>query len=408
VGIVGGEAESGRDLARRLEEALARFGVAGNVAVTSGVATLHGNGPTVSAELGGLVGEWHLLPEEARTRHVSAVARRLSSERRAVSSLAPAARSTFPAWVRPLALVVVIALAGMGLIRGYEYWAAGRGEAAARAVSRDYDGYERERAARAARVCDATRSRIMRGAAVGPSDAEGWLVELWALRAAERPSPALEPALGDFVSAGTAGAKGRLVWTGARLLQGRDGPDTSVDVSEANLPETGAPGLRGVRLTFTGRLVPPYFEDTPRLEYQRFARALTDAIGADYGALYAHCAGNGAHHLGSWFRGPSPGGAATSLVYFMGAFGERPELRRSLLVQEGATSPDLWYAFQSVSHATGSLRKGRVMNMISTELGMIAGLDDRVSTITFPFRDANRATRAAHSMARELGISEAK
>jgi hypothetical protein len=406
--IVGGEAESGRELARRLEEALARFGVAGNVAVTSGAATLQGNGPTVSVELGGLVVDWPALTDEARTRQVTAVARRLSSERRAALSLLPA-RSRLPEWARPLGLVVVIALAGIGLIRGYEYWAAVRGASAARAVSKDYEGDERERAARAARVCDATRSRVMRGAAVGPSDAEGWVVELWALRSAERPNPALDPALAAFVSTGPgADEKGRLAWTAAHLLKGRDGPDTFVNVTEANIPETREPGLRGVRLTFTGRLVPPYFEDAPRLEYQRFARALTDALGADYGALYARCAGNGTHHIGSWFRGPNPGGAATSLVYFMGAFGERPEVRHSLLLPEGAPGPDLWYAFQGVSHAAGALKKARVMTMLSGELGMIAGLDDRVSTITFPFRDANRATRATHTIARELGISETR
>jgi hypothetical protein len=405
---VGGEAESGREVARRIEEALARYGVAGKVAVAPGLATLHGNGPTVSAELGGLVAEWESLTEEARARQVSAIARRLSTERRAASSLAPP-RSRLPEAVRPIALLVVIALVGLGLIRGYEYWAAVRGAAAARAVSKDYDAYEQERASRAARVCEATRSRVMRGAAVGPSDAEGWVVELWALRAADRPSPALDPGLAAFVSAGGPGdAKRRLAWTGAHLLAGRDGPDTSVDVTEANIPEAGAPGLRGVRFTFTGRLVPPYFEDTPRLEYQRLARALTDALGSDHAALYARCAGNGTHHIGSWFRGPNPGGAATSLVYFMGAFGERPELSRSLLVPAGATSPDLWYAFQGVTHATGPLKKARVMTMISGELGMIAGLDDRVSTITFPFRDANRATRAAYAISRELGISEMK
>ena len=399
---VGGEAEVGRELAWRLEEALARFGIAGNVAVDAGMATLHGSGPTVSTEVGSLVREWALMTEDARVRQVTAVARRLSSERRAAA--ASVRRSRLPEWVRPLVLLLVAALAGIGLIRGSEYWATRRSASAG--TAKDYDGYERERAARAARACEATRSRILRGAAVGPTDAEGWVVELWALRPPERPSPALDPALAAFVTADGASAKGRLVWTGAHLLKGRDGPDTTVEVSEANLPETSTPGMRGVRLTFTGRLVAPYFEEGARVEYERFARALTDALGADYAALYAHCAGNGTHHLGTWFHGPTPGGAAASLVYFMGAFGERPELRRSLLVPESATSPDPWYAFQNVLRSTRSLKKARIMTLISGELGMIAGLDDHVSTITFPFRDANRAGRAVHSIARELGISE--
>jgi serine/threonine-protein kinase len=399
---VGGEAEVGRELAWRLEEALARFGIAGNIAVDAGMATLHGNGPTVSTDVGSLVREWALLAEDARSRQVTAVARRLSSERRAAAALA-ASQSKLPEWVRPLALVLLAVLAGIGLIRGSEYWAARRSPSAG--VTKDYDAYERERAARAARACEATRSRILRGAAVGPGDAEGWVVELWALRPPDRPSPALDPALAAFVTTGE-GAKGRLVWTGAHLLKGRDGPDTTVEVTEANLPETSTPAMRGLRLTFTGRLVAPYFEDGARIEYERFARALTDALGADYAALYAHCAGNGTHHLGTWFRGPTPGGATASLVYFMGAFGERPELRRSLLVPENATSPDPWYALQNVLRSTRSLKKARIMTLISGELGMIAGLDDHVSTITFPFRDANRAARAVHTIVRELGISE--
>jgi hypothetical protein len=35
---------------------------------------------------------------------------------------------------------------------------------------------------------------------------------------------------------------------------------------------------------------------------------------------------------------------------------------------------------------------------------MIAGDDDKPSTITFPFRDANRADRASRGIARELDI----
>lgn len=400
---MGGEAEVGRELAWRLEEALARFGIAGNIAVDAGMATLYGNGPTVSTDVGSLVREWPLLAEDARSRQVTAVARRLSTDRRAASA-ALSARRKLPEWGRPLVLVLVAVLAGFALIRGSEYWAARRSASAG--TAKDYDAYERERAARAARACEATRSRILRGAAVGPSDAEGWVVELWALRPPERPNPALDPALAAFVTAGSEGAKGRLVWTGAHLLKGRDGPDTTVEVIEANLPETSTPGMRGVRLTFTGRLVAPYFEDGARLEYERFARAVTDALGAEYAALYAHCAGNAAHHLGTWFHGPTPGGATASLVYFMGAFGERPQLRRSLLVPESATTPDPWFAFQNVLRATRALKKARIMTLISGELGMIAGLDDHVSTITFPFRDANRAARAVHSIARELGIGE--
>ena len=80
-------------------------------------------------------------------------------------------------------------------------------------------------------------------------------------------------------------------------------------------------------------------------------RALTDAIGADYAALYAHCADDSAHYIGSWFRGPSPGGAMASLLYFMGTFGEHPDLRGSVLMpaQERARELDRAFAFQPTS-----------------------------------------------------------
>lgn len=407
---MGGEADSARDLTRRLEEALARHGVAGNVAVTFDMATLHGNGPTVSAELGSLVAEWGGLPEDARARRASDVARRLASERRAVSSLAPSPQQRFPDWLRPVTLAAGVLLAGLAAVRMYQLQAAqNAGAASVRKLDKgERDGDSKERAARAARVCEATRTRVMRGAAIGPSDAEGWLVELWALRSPQRPSVVDDPALADFVSKQTTALPGRIVWKGAPTLAALDGAETSVTVTEANVPGTGTPDYRGARLVFSGRFVPPYFDDAPRREYLRFARAMTDALDVDFAALYARCADSDAHHLGSWFRGPTPGGAVTSLLYFMGAFGEHPELRGSVLEPAGATARDLAYAFRNVSSSAGALKKARVMTMLGSEAGMIAGSDGHVSTIMYPFRDSNRASRSAHAIAHELDLDEVR
>ena len=398
---------SARDLARRLEETLARFGVAGNVAVTADMATLHGHGPTVSAELGALVSEWPALPEDARARRVGEVARRLSTERRAVASLAPVRRAGAPSFLRPLALVVAVVVATLAGVRFYQLHVATDATAVVRtpAATRD-DPDQRERRARAARVCQATRSRIMRGASVGPSDAEGWVVELWALRAADRGSPTTDPALAEFVASDGPASRGRVTWRGAPALVGIEGPETRVDILDADVKGASRPAYRGVRVVFGGRFVAPYFDDVPRRDYVRLVRALTDALSIDYAALYARCADGDAHHVGSWFRGPTPGGAVTALLYFMGAFGEHPELRTSLLAPAGATERDLGYAFENVANASGSLKKARIMTMLGPELGMIAGLDGQVSTVAFPFRDANRASRAAHAIARELGIDE--
>jgi hypothetical protein len=405
---VGGEDVSARDLARRVEETLSRFGVAGNVAVTSDTATLHGNGPTVSTELGTLVADWPALPEDARARRVAEVARRLSTERRAVASLSPSRHASTPRWLPPAALAAAVVVAALAGARAYQLRTAdGAAVRRAPASARD-DAEQRERTARAARVCEATRSRVMRGASIGPTDAEGWVVELFMLRGPERGALSSDPALAEFVVGETPAATGRVTWQGAPTLGGLEGVDTTVAVVAADLGTPGAPAHAGARVVFSGRLVAPYFDDAPRRDYVRLARAMTDTLATDYAALYARCAGGDAHHIGAWFRGPTPGGATTALLYFMGAFGEHPELRASLLAPPGATGRDLGYAFQNVAGAASPLKKTRVMIMLGPELGMIAGLDGSVSTISFPFRDANRASRAARAVARELGIEDAR
>jgi hypothetical protein len=108
--------------------------------------------------------------------------------------------------------------------------------------------------------------------------------------------------------------------------------------------------------------------------------------------------------VGSWFRGPTAAAAAGALTFFMGAFGEPPALRRTLLVPEGATAVRLDFAWEGVRRATAPLKKARIMALVGAEGGMIAGTDTSPSTISFPYRDANRATRAALGIARELGF----
>lgn len=405
---MGGAADIGNELAQRVAEALARFGVAGEITVSGAVAALQGSGPTVTADIGAVLEQWPSLSEDGRQRRVNEIARRLAADRRALASAAPSGRmSAVPDWLAPVAVSAAALAALAAAWIGYRQWvnsAADREKK--KPVIQDYDAYERERAERAERVCEATRSRIMRGAAVGPSDVEGWVVELAALRNPNAGSVASDPALAQFVSRPPGQDKLRVVWPLAASLAAAEGPDTNAVLAESDLPERGQPSFRGIRLVLTGRYVVPYFHETLRLEYLKFARALTDAIGADYAALYARCADGTSHHLGSWFRGPSPGGAVTSLLYFMGTFSDFPDVRGSLLTPPGASGKDQAFAFRNLANASAALKKTRVMSMIGKESGMISGMDDQVSTVTFPFRDSNRASRASHSIARDLGIGE--
>jgi hypothetical protein len=372
------------------------------------MATLHGNGPTVSTELGTLVSEWPALPEDTRARRAAEVARRLSTERRAVASLSPPEHGSAQSWFRPAALAGAAVVAAVAGARFYQlHMADGAALRPLRTVVKQ-DSDQQERVARAARVCEATRSRVMRGASIGPTDTEGWVVELWLRRAAERGAVLGDPSLAEFVTPETQSAHGRISWQGAPTLGALEGADTSVTVVASDLGASAAPAFRGARVVFSGRFVAPYFDDVPRRDYVRLALAMADTLAIDHAALYARCASGDAHYVGAWFRGPTPGGAVTSLLYSMGAFGEHPELRASLLAPAGATGRDLAYTFQNVASAARPLKKARIMAMLGPELGMIAGLDGKVSTVTFPFRDANRASRATHSIARELGIDEVR
>ncbi len=402
-----GDDRGDSELRRLIAESLARFGVAGDVWVGDGRVTLQGSGSTVHIELGTVLSEWPTLNDDARRRRANDLARSLANARRTRTTASPPPSSA------RLSDVLVRAAIGIGALivvggawTAYRRWDIER-EILARSprdVHQDYDAYEAERNARAARVCDATRSRVMRGAAVGPADVEGWVVDLDVLTSKDGPSPAASPRIAEFVGPGP--GKRRVVFAEAPSLASADGPDTEARVVEANLPDSGPLLFRGVRLELAGRYVIPYFHETERAEVLRLARAFSDAIGAEYTALYARCAGGSSHHLGSFFRGPTPGGAVAALLYAMGVPGDHPDVRMSLLAPEGASAVDPAFAFRNVENATSALKKVRIMTMLGAEGGMIAGLDGQSSTITFPFRDSNRASRASREIARDLGIGE--
>lgn len=397
--------ESAVELQHLVTELLGRFGVAGTVTIIDGRATLVGNGPTVEVHLGASLADWQTIGDDARRKRALDAARRLASERRRASGVSsgPGAPS-----MPGLGSIALLGFA-VALAAGAWFWRL-RSAADAPAKARvqpvvDYDAYERDRQERAERVCNATRSRIMRGAPIGPSDVEGWVVELSLLSDEGSLDLASSPALATFVSAG-AGNRGRIVWPQAGPIASLEGPDTGATVTKADLARAGTPELKGLRLVLTGRYVGAYFDEEARVTLVRFALALSEALHADYMAFYARCAAGRAHHLGSLFRGPTPGGAVASLLFYMGVFGDVPDVRRSVLSPNGDGADDLGFAFANIARATAPLKKNRVMSMVGAEGGMISGLDDQPSTLSFPPRDPNRASRASHAIARDLGIGE--
>ena len=389
-------------------EALGRFGVAGDVAVRSDRLVLHGNGPTVTLGIAELAAQWPGLDPELRRRRTAELARRLVADRRsAMQHKSERKRIRVPEWLAPVAIVAVAAAALFGLYVAYQSLSRGAtGQAVDRKPSGqdNVDSYERQRETRAADVCEKTRSRVMRGALVGPADVEGWVVEHWFL--SSRPGPVLieHPALAGFVQPVAGEDKSRLAWDGAPALAQVDGPDTAVVLVPADVVTGSAVAWRGLRLVFTGRYVVPYFDEVARADYLRLGAALADALGADYGGVYARCATQKWHHVGAWFRGPTPGGATAALIFFMGVFADVPHLSGSVLAPGAGREPDWAYAFGRIAATTASLTKARVSHSLGPHGGMVAGADAGPSIITFPLRDANRASRASLEIARELDI----
>jgi hypothetical protein len=147
-----------------------------------------------------------------------------------------------------------------------------------------------------------------------------------------------------------------------------------------------------VRLTFTGRYVLPYFREEERPAVIHAAAALAERVGATHGGLYARCEHSSSHQLGAWFLGPGPRGAAASLVYFMGVKAEVPQVRAEL--SAGSRALDrLGQAFEPFD-------RPRVGKLVGTHGGMIAGRAEGPGSITFPFRDGNRAARASLELVR--------
>jgi serine/threonine-protein kinase len=257
-----------------------------------------------------------------------------------------------------------------------------------------------ERALRARRVCQATKTRVQRGATVGPTDVEGWVVQLDLLRDAAKGSSVDAPELGTFVGVDEEG-RGRLLWSDGTHNFAEPDALTWVDVETASY----APGDQrtGVRLVAHGRYVGPYFSEQERILYVRMATAMAEALGADVGALFARCDGDDEPQMASWFLGKGPGGAAASLIYSMGVLARVPHLRPELLAETKDAPKDPAFAWMNLTGSLVDLKQDRVATLIGSDGGMIA-LSSHGVVLRFPFKDANRAGRASLRMARALDI----
>lgn len=413
------------EILRAVEESMTRFGLAGRLRIEGRNLILDSHGVPASVELGMLVEQWPGLAPEVRSRRCQDIARRFQQQRHGAVSVVPSSKKT--TIINPKVLLGLVAAVVVGLLLWFAPLSVGwltayepaptskQKPAATAAVQPSAEGtlsgvaaYEAERRARALRVCQNTQARVLQGATVGPTDVEGWLLELLLFSEGTHDWVNAD-ALGEFVDQAPDNSR-HVVWPAAPDLISLEGVGTEVTVSPLVLERpTDAPAdvktQTGIQLTFHGRYVIPYFREEQRINYIRFANALGDRLGAQQGALFARCDGERSHHLGVWFRGPSPGMAAASLMFAMSAHAAVPHLQAEVLSADPDADFEAAHCWHQLATHSADLPRPRIAKLLSGPGGMIAGPPDGVTSITFPFKEANRAARASLLIAQDLKIA---
>jgi len=132
---------------------------------------------------------------------------------------------------------------------------------------------------------------------------------------------------------------------------------------------------------------------------------MSEALGFTSTALFARCEAGRTHHVGSWFRGRDDASASQALLYALGTYAEPPHLSSPFLRPVGGSEIDRSIALQNIKRAAARLDRPLLASVLGRQGGMVMGKAGSGVTITFPFRDGNRAARASRQLARVLGLN---
>jgi hypothetical protein len=258
---------------------------------------------------------------------------------------------------------------------------------------------------RAAHRCAVTKARVFQGGTVSVADAEGWLVEIALLKVGSMARLDAHQSLRTFVEAPESPTGSPFIWSEEPGLAAVATSDSVVRIRRHGITE-GKNQAEGVILSFGGSLVDPYFREEDRGRYYHIAHSLSEALEATHTALFARCAEDETHALGGWFRGMDAGGAATSLLYFMGTYARPPHLAEHFHSRPEDDALHRPFAFDNIIQATRFIDRQALATVVGTEGGMATGKPGDAVVITYPFRDGNRASRTSRSLARVVSLSE--
>lgn len=390
------------EILQSVREALGKFGSVGELSWAAPdsleLLLLHPQGRT-RTNLGSWALSWAELSEENRKQRCLAVARELTQTRVLAAARQP--RSAWSSWL-PLFLWSAIALLLFYFLRtsgSFERWWA----SSAPSEESPPAPASSERALRAARVCEATRARVVRGATVHRTDAEGWVVEFMALRSLSAPTDFPEENLKHFLEDPTrAGGSKLLSASSPPALQNSDS-DSLVEVQQEELRDLEGNQLALLRLSFHGGYVDPYFDEETRDSYYHLAHQLSEKLQATHSGLYARCASGVTHHLGSWFRGKTEADAARALLFILGTYADPPHIMSHFLKQEDG-SWNRGRAWSALRSTQTPIDRALLAEQLGQQGGLVVGRSGEHITLVFPFRDGNRASRASRALARQLHL----
>ncbi len=388
--------EIARDVERHVREAVARFGVAGEVRLLDGSVWLETPGGSVSADVGTLMRDWQRLSLEDRRWAATGLARALVERRRALGLVAAGRR---PSLLLPMAILLGVAGVLLGAAFAYPLlFPSAAPSATGPSVDPDDD-----RRARARRVCSATRARISRGATAGPTDSEGWVVELTLLRRTSAVALLHDPGLRALLERPEPDRPTRVVWSDTPSLARQDPATGPVVLTGVTLPARATPRWDSVTLTFAGSTAALYFQPAERGEFFALATAASERLGITFAGLFARCDGSVERDVGTWFRGPTGAGAAAGLLYFMATTGSAPQVAPEHLARDDG-SLDPTRVLDDLPPLGRDLDRERLRSLLAASGGMVSGAPSGPLTITFPFERSDRASVASVHFARYFGV----
>lgn len=395
--------ESKRELVLAVDAALARFATSGSTALAGDQLLLRHSHGTATEDARSALSRWDGLAESERERLANQLARKLVASRNSTAP-SPAPHEFHVDWG-----LVGLVLGSLGVVLALCYWTfwsnpeqgplvrANALQPGGVSISSHVAPHS------SSAVCEATLARIYRGGLISMADADGWVVELSLLGAVDPGPLETSTELRKFIAPKGKGAW-RYVWTEEPQLAVSSQSAPPLRVRPLSISTQGRT-YHGLTLTFEGSFVESYFDEISREKFYHLAHNLAAATQAKHVALYARCAHDEVHTLGSWFLGEHSQGVAASLLYFMGMYAAPRHISPVHYRDPQAQAPEHARAFSSILQATTHLDRKALATLVGSEGGMAVSATDKV-VVTFPFRDGSRATRVSRTMARVTGLSD--